>query len=145
MSNGDKPLDLERSAFLVNLKQEIDRLESRVEELEEEKEGTTLKEDLRSVVEQNADIVSVGFEGMDDDRIIFNLSDNRVVSVPTEWSWRLDSATMEDRRNYQIVDDGCRVVWPDVEEAITVHGILTGEPAPRPDNPDEKETKQENH
>lgn len=137
-SEGDEPLDLERSAFLVNLKQEIERLEKRVAELEEEKEGEKLAEDIHSVIEQNADIVSVAFDGMDDERIIFNLSDDRVVSVPTHWSWRLEFATREDRRNYEIVDDGCRVVWPNVEEAITVHGILTGEPAPRPDD---KETE----
>lgn len=137
-SEGDEPLDLERSAFLVNLKQEIERLEKRVAELEEEEEGETLAEDIHSVIEQNADIVSVAFDGMDDERIIFNLSDDRVVSVPTHWSWRLEFATREDRRNYEIVDDGCRVVWPNVEEAITVHGILTGEPAPRPDD---KETE----
>lgn len=127
----DEPLDLERSAFLVNLKQEIERLERRVEELEEEDEGgPTLSEDLHSFLEQNATITSVL---VDEETIKFDLSDDRTVSIPLWWSWELERAESDERKNYEIEDEGNRVVWPDVGEEITVHGILTGEPAPRPD------------
>jgi len=129
----DEPLDLERSAFLVQMKQEIERLEDRVEELEEEQEegdGPTLAEDLHSVIEQNADIVNVNVA---DTAIEFGLSDDRTVQIPIRWSWRLQNASPDERQKYEIVDDGNRVIWPDVEEVITVHGILTGDPAPRPE------------
>lgn len=129
----DEPLDLERSAFLKQMKQEIDRLERRVEELEEEQEesdGPTLAEDLHSVIEQNADIVNVYVAN---ESIEFDLSDDRMVQIPIRWSWRLQNASSDERQNYEIVDGGNRVIWSDVEEVITVHGILTGDPAPRPD------------
>lgn len=132
----DEPLDLERSAFLVKLKQEIERLEKRVENLEEEQNDAEplLSDDFRSVIEQNAKIVDVTFDGPNNARTIFDLSDDRVVSVPTSWSWRLENASREELKNYEIVDEGSRVVWPEVEEAITVHGILAGDPVPQSEN-----------
>lgn len=132
MSEED-PLDLKRSAFLAKMKSEIERLEDRVAELEEEQDldGSTLSEDLHSFIEQNANIVGVEvFE----EAIKFDLSDDRKIEIPIRWSWRLENAGEAERENYKIVDDGNRVIWPDVEEVITVHGVLTGDPAPRPDD-----------
>ncbi len=64
--------------------------------------------------------------------ITFSLVDGRVVSVPLAWSWRLSEATPAQRNNFEIIGDGYGVHWPDVDEDLSVEGMLHGVPAPRP-------------
>lgn len=74
-------------------------------------------------------IVSVN---LTDEAIVAHLADGRVVSVPLEWSWRLRDATAEQRAHWEIIGDGQGVHWPDVDEDISVEGMLRGVPAKRP-------------
>lgn len=67
-----------------------------------------------------------------DDLIIAELTDGRVISVPLAWSWRLADATQEQRDHFEFIGDGEGAHWPDVDEDISVQGMLTGGPAPRP-------------
>ena len=67
-----------------------------------------------------------------DEAISAELSDGRRISVPLSWSWRLSDATPEQRGNYRLVADGIGVHWPDVDEDISVHGMLHGSPARPP-------------
>ena len=69
------------------------------------------------------------------DTITANLVDGRVVSVPLAWSWRLSDATPAQRANFEIIGDGWGVHWPDVDEDISVEGMLHGVPARRPATP----------
>lgn len=64
--------------------------------------------------------------------ITATLVDGRVVSVPLAWSWRLEGATPEQRANYAVIADGVGFHWPDIDEDISVEGMLRGVPAPRP-------------
>ena len=50
--------------------------------------------------------------------------------MPLAWSWRLSDATPEQRQNYEIIGDGLGVHWPDIDEDISVEGMLNGIPAP---------------
>ncbi len=63
--------------------------------------------------------------------ITFCLVDGRVVSVPLAWSWRLSEATRAQRNNFEIISDGYGVHWPDIDEDLSVEGMLHGVPAPR--------------
>ena len=67
-----------------------------------------------------------------EDLITFSLVDGRVVSVPLAWSWRLSEATPAQRNAFEIIGDGYGVHWPDVDEDLSVEGMLHGVPAPRP-------------
>ncbi|MDO8502728.1 MAG: DUF2442 domain-containing protein [Gemmatimonadaceae bacterium] len=67
-----------------------------------------------------------------DDLITVHLADGRTISVPLVWSWRLSEATPEHRARYEIVGDGSGIRWPDVDEDISVRGMLEGIPALRP-------------
>lgn len=67
-----------------------------------------------------------------DESIIAHLADGRTISVPLAWSWRLTSATPEQRRNYRIIDGGQGIHWPEVDEDISVRGMLEGVPAHPP-------------
>ena len=67
-----------------------------------------------------------------DELITFYLADGRVIGVPLAWSWRLSDATPEQRANSEIIGDGQGVHWPDVDEDISVDGMLHGVPAHGP-------------
>jgi hypothetical protein len=60
------------------------------------------------------------------------LADGRRISVPLSWSWRLSDATPDQRARYEIIGDGEGMHWPDVDEDISVRGMLDGVPARRP-------------
>jgi hypothetical protein len=66
------------------------------------------------------------------DTITAYLVDGRVISVPLVWSWRLSEATPTQRTHFEIIGDGQGVHWPDVDEDISVEGMLHGLPAHRP-------------
>src|SRR5713101_9574157 len=78
-----------------------------------------------------------------DDEIIAHLADGRVISVPLAWSWRLSEATPRQRANFRLIGSGQGVHWPDVDEDISVEGMLHGGPAHRPrsrsDGPDTRD------
>ncbi len=67
-----------------------------------------------------------------EDEIIVHLVDGRTISVPLAWSWRLSEATPDQRRNFEIIGDGLGIRWPDIDEDISVEGMLCGSPAHRP-------------
>lgn len=69
------------------------------------------------------------------DEIIAHLMDGRTISVPLIWSWRLSEATDEQRQHFEILGDGQGIHWPDIDEDISVEGMLYGSPARRPHNP----------
>lgn len=66
-----------------------------------------------------------------DDSITADLADGRTISVPLAWSWRLSDATPEQRANWRLIGSGHGVHWPDVDEDISVRGMLDGVPARR--------------
>jgi hypothetical protein len=69
-----------------------------------------------------------------EDEIVAQLADGRVISVPLAWSWRLSEASPEQRAKFRIIGGGQGVHWPEVDEDISVEGMLHGTPAPRPES-----------
>jgi hypothetical protein len=67
-----------------------------------------------------------------DNEIVAMLVDGRRVSVPLAWSWRLLEATPQQRQHFEIMGNGTGVHWPDLDEDISIAGMLRGVPAPRP-------------
>ncbi len=67
-----------------------------------------------------------------DDEIVARLADGRVISVPLAWSWRLSEATPKQRANWRLIGTGQGVNWPDIDEDLSVEGLLHGVPAHRP-------------
>lgn len=69
---------------------------------------------------------------VDEDAITARLTDGRVVSVPLAWSWRLSEATIAQRSHFEILGTGQGVRWPEIDEDISVAGMLAGVPSRRP-------------
>jgi len=67
-----------------------------------------------------------------DDLIIAELEDGRIISVPIAWSWRLSEATLEQRNNFEVIGNGEGAHWPEIDEDISVRGMMFGVPAPPP-------------
>jgi hypothetical protein len=59
-------------------------------------------------------------------------SDDRRISVPLAWSWRLERAAPDQCEQWELVDKGAGVRWPEIDEDLSAHGFFVGEPAPRP-------------
>lgn len=64
--------------------------------------------------------------------IVARLVDGRVISVPLAWSWRLSDATPVQRARHRLIGSGQGIHWPEVDEDISVEGMLAGSPARRP-------------
>ena len=54
------------------------------------------------------------------------LDDGRELAVPLEWYPRLRDATDEQRRNWRPIGRGEGIHWPDIDEDISVLGLLKG-------------------
>ena len=67
-----------------------------------------------------------------EDLIVAELADGRTISVPLAWSWRLLDATPAERNNFEIVGNGEGAHWPNLDEDISVRGMLSGVPARPP-------------
>ena len=66
----------------------------------------------------------------DAERLSVTLEDGRRISVPLRWYPRLANATPEQRANWEIAGAGFGIHWPDVDEDLSVEGLLLGLPAP---------------
>ncbi len=61
-----------------------------------------------------------------DDALIVDLNDGRTVSAPLAWYPRLLDGTAAERDNYQFIGEGLGIHWPQLDEDISVEGILAG-------------------
>lgn len=64
-----------------------------------------------------------------DDSLIMEFSDSRTISVPIVWYPRLSHGTPEERNNWRLVGYGEGIHWPDLDEDISVEGLLMGRPS----------------
>jgi hypothetical protein len=60
------------------------------------------------------------------DELTVVLADGRVVSVPLAWFPRLLHATPTQRANVELLGDGHGVHWPEIDEDVSVEGLLRG-------------------
>lgn len=65
------------------------------------------------------------------DSVILELADGRTISAPLAWYPRLLHATPEQRAHCIVAGAGFGIHWPDLDEDLSVEGLLRGAPAPR--------------
>jgi hypothetical protein len=61
-----------------------------------------------------------------DDSMTVRLDDGRTLSVPLAWYPRLLDGTKTERERYQLIGDGQGIHWPDLDEDLSVEGLLAG-------------------
>lgn len=64
-----------------------------------------------------------------DDELVVFLTDGRSLSVPIIWFPRLAKANALERANYELLGGGEGVHWPQLDEDISVLGLLAGKPS----------------
>jgi hypothetical protein len=62
--------------------------------------------------------------------LIVTLRDGRRIAAPLWWLPRLWNATPEQRAKWQIMPFGDAVEWQEIDEHVSVKGLLRGKPAP---------------
>jgi len=67
---------------------------------------------------------------IDDERLTVELMDGRAISVPVAWYPRLLEATPDQRRRWEIAGAGFGIHWPELDEDLSVEGLLRGARAP---------------
>jgi len=63
------------------------------------------------------------------DTLIVDLSDGRTISVPLEWFPRLLHATHEERSHWRLIGRGHGIHWEEIDEDISIEGLLAGRPS----------------
>lgn len=62
-----------------------------------------------------------------DECLVVYLQDGRILSVPLEWFPRLRTASPEQRSNWRMAGRGVGIHWPDLDEDLSVRGLLLPE------------------
>jgi len=63
---------------------------------------------------------------VDRESLTVDLTDGRTIVVPLVWYPRLWHATARERSRLEIFGDGAYIHWPDLDEDLTVPGLLAG-------------------
>ena len=66
------------------------------------------------------------------DELTVSLVDGRRISVPLAWYPRLLHASADELRHWEILGNGVGIRWPDLDEDLSVAGILLGTRAAKP-------------
>lgn len=61
-----------------------------------------------------------------EDSLVVELADGRSVSAPLAWYPRLLEGSASERDNHRLIASGEGIHWPDLDEDISVEGILAG-------------------
>ena len=62
----------------------------------------------------------------DDELMRVHLTDGRVIGVPLIWFPFLREATPEQRAHYEIGAGGRGLHWPDLDEDLSIAGLMAG-------------------
>lgn len=65
-----------------------------------------------------------------EDALTVDLADGRRLAVPLTWFPRLLRASDEQRQKWELLGDGEGIHWPEIDEDLSVAGLLRGSPAP---------------
>src|SRR6266480_4383309 len=64
-----------------------------------------------------------------DDTLTVRLSDGRSISVPLGWYPRLNNGSDAERSKWRLIGRGEGIHWPDLDEDISVEGLIAGRPS----------------
>lgn len=83
---------------------------------------TTLDIDDKQLLVADVDVT--------DEFIVFHMADGRRIEAPLWWYPRLNAATPEQRKNWEILPFGDAVGWEDIDEYISAKALIVGGAAP---------------
>jgi len=63
------------------------------------------------------------------DALLVELSDGRTITAPLAWFPRLLHGTAKERNHWRFIGRGEGIHWPDLDEDISVEGLVLGKPS----------------
>ena len=64
-----------------------------------------------------------------DDTLSVDLTDGRSISVPLAWFPRLLHSSEQERNNWRLIGRGQGIHWEDIDEDISIEGLIAGRPS----------------
>ena len=64
-----------------------------------------------------------------DDSLVVELADGRSISAPLAWYPRLFHGSAAERAHSRLIVGGEGIHWPDLDEDISIEGLLAGRPS----------------
>jgi hypothetical protein len=64
-----------------------------------------------------------------DDTLSVDLNDGRSISVPIAWFPRLLHSNEQERNNWRLIGRGQGIHWEDIDEDISIEGLIAGRPS----------------
>jgi hypothetical protein len=61
-----------------------------------------------------------------EDSLVVELVDGRTLTVPLAWYPRLWYGTANERTQFEVIGDGSYIHWPNLDEDVTIAGMLAG-------------------
>lgn len=61
-----------------------------------------------------------------EDTLSVDLDDGRTIAAPLTWYPRLWHGTAQERNHWRLIGDGVGIHWPDLDEDISIEGLLRG-------------------
>jgi hypothetical protein len=83
-----------------------------------------------SILELEDEPLQIASVDCSETELAVSLKDGRRISVPLWWLPRLLEATPAQRARWQIMPFGDAIEWQDIDEHVSVKGLLRGKPAP---------------
>jgi hypothetical protein len=68
---------------------------------------------------------------LNEEELIVLLADGRRISVPLTWFPRLLHSDRRERQNFEPLGEGEGIHWPDLDEDLSIAGLLAGTPSGR--------------
>jgi hypothetical protein len=81
----------------------------------------TLATEIRTAVARTVSVT--------EDSLIVDLDDGRTISVPLAWFPRLLNGSEDERKNFRLIGKGEGIHWPQLDEDISVEGLIIGRPS----------------
>ena len=63
------------------------------------------------------------------DTLMIELADGRSIAAPLAWYPRLLHGSENERGNFRFIGGGEGIHWPDLDEDISIEGIVAGRPS----------------
>jgi hypothetical protein len=64
-----------------------------------------------------------------DAELAAELADGRRITVPLSWYPRLEHASQEERKDWELLGGGTGIHWRSIDEDISVESLLDGKPS----------------
>lgn len=61
--------------------------------------------------------------------LVLTLEDGRTLTIPLSWYPRLFHGTKKERSNFNLIGNGRGIHWPELDEDISIEGLIAGRPS----------------